>query len=137
MVNRRGRVESEYDPDKPVPYFSSGRYKKDGYYRQNENEDNATQLILIGSLATFLLYFCILREPNGADDKLGRDTFANFSDEALKLKEEYLHNIKNGLPVDHLYEKFDAAGIPKLFQPSRLNYNEIDRKPSQTDEEKI
>lgn len=136
--NRPSKSDYDFDPDKPIPYFSSGLYKKDGFHREELDReiaatDGSRQMIVIGSLVAFMLYFSVLREENEWDERLDRDTMAIFSEEAAELKKEYNYNLNHGLPTSHLVDRMGDAGIPALFHPPKLIYADLDLKNDSTD----
>lgn len=75
-----------------------------------------------------MIYFCILREENEVDEKLGADFYLHFGERAVELKNQYQYAVKHGLPVQHIVDQMDDAGIPKLFQPSQVNVSIVDSK---------
>lgn len=128
-TSRRGTVEPneeplDFDPNKPIPYFSSGLYKTEGIHYDHKAAAKSTDynrsLIAMGSVALFMFYFCILRGENDVDDELSRDFFHQFGEEAAELKKTYEHNVKHNLPVTDILDRFDALGIPRTFQPQRV-----------------
>lgn len=141
LVKPRGRPlpnksDYDFDPDKPIPYFSSGLYKKDGFHRDDFNlevGDNTPQIVIMVSLVVFMLYFFVLREENEWDERLSRDTMRIFSEEAAELKKEYNYNLKHGLPTSHLVDRMSDAGIPSLFHPPKLFYEEVRSRNESTD----
>lgn len=119
--------EQEPDPNKPYPYFSSGAYKRDGIdydhkkHREYANADYKTYIRVATPLAIFMIYFCILRDENEMDEKLGADFYLQFGKKAVELKSQYQYALKHGLPVADIIAQMDDAGIPKWLQPPQYS----------------
>lgn len=118
-------TESMDHPDKPIMYFGSeaenwrGAYTRTG---QETPQPKYSPIIIMSSLATFMIYFCILREPNDLDDNLSRDLLDHFGDEASRLGKAYQYNMKNNLPTTEIIERLRDIGAPvppQARQPPR------------------
>lgn len=59
--------------------------------------------VISGSLAVFLIYFCILREENDIDHKLDRSLFDHVAGlEETQLQLSFNYNKEHGLSTDAL-----------------------------------
>lgn len=59
--------------------------------------------MISGSLAVFLLYFCVFREENDVDQKLEGSLFDHVAGlEATQLQLAYKYNKEHGLPTEDL-----------------------------------
>lgn len=64
------------------------------------------------SLASFLIYFCILREENDVDELLKRDLYDHFGEEASRLKKAFDYNRKHNLPTQEIVNRLREIGAP-------------------------
>lgn len=105
-----GQKNTSESLNEPLKYFGSNAEK----IRATPEAPNAeyTPFIVSASLAIFLIYFCILRESNDIDEKLGRDLYDHFGYEASRLKKTYDYNIKHQLPTQEIVDRLREIGAP-------------------------
>lgn len=102
--------------DEPSPYFGTkaatwtAASSRSGY----EGIDDTPwyqPFIINGSLALFLIYFCVLREENDVDEKLSKSLFDHYPAlEPLELVKIYEYNLSQGLPVDDVEKRLAELG---------------------------
>lgn len=92
-------------------YFGS-EAEKIRAFPVNSVDDERKSYIVMASLAAFLIYFCILREPNELDEMLDRDIYDHFGPEASRLKKAYEYNIKHNLPTGEITNRLRQLGAP-------------------------
>lgn len=69
--------------------------------------------VISGSIAVFLIYFCILREENDIDEKLGASLYDHVPDlEIVQLRQAYQYNLKNNLSNDGIIKRLKELGVP-------------------------
>lgn len=69
--------------------------------------------VVNASIAIFLIYFCILREENDIDEKLGASLYDHVPDmEIVQLRNAYKHNLQNNLSNDAIIKRLEELGIP-------------------------
>lgn len=95
-------TEEEIDLDKPIQFSTSraATWKARDSYGSDESEDKMPwyqPYVISGCVVTFLMYFCVLREENEADQNL-RKTLYDYIDgiEEQQLKMSLEHNIQMG-----------------------------------------
>lgn len=110
------------DLNKPLPYFGSPAER----YRGAESRQGYTEYgwpsyqpyVINGSIAIFLIYFCVLREENDIDEKLGGNLYDHVPDmELVQLKRGYIYNQENNLSNDGIEKRLKELGVPlaRLF----------------------
>ncbi|XP_017464257.1 PREDICTED: uncharacterized protein LOC108357695 [Rhagoletis zephyria] len=68
--------------------------------------------VISGSLAIFLLYFCILREENDIDRRLEGNLFDQVAGlEEVQLTVNYKYNKENGLDTSEIEKRLSELGI--------------------------
>lgn len=68
--------------------------------------------VISGSLAAFLLYFCILREENDIDKRLQGNLFDQVPGlEEAQLTVNYKYNRENGLDTSEIEKRLLELGI--------------------------
>lgn len=106
------------DLNKPLPFFGSPaeQYRAEESRRGYTNRDwpEWQPYVISGSLAIFLIYFCILREENDIDEQLRKgNIYAQVPQmELLHLKEAYLSNKKNNLSNEAVEIRLKEMGVP-------------------------
>lgn len=92
--------------DEPIAFFGSGAASwkaKEGHSGGQEGILWYQPYVISGSLAVFLLYFCVFREENDVDQKLDGNLFDHVSGlEVTQLKLAYNFNKEHGLPTGDL-----------------------------------
>lgn len=101
----------EKNLNEPYKYFGS-QAEKIRAFQEKTASDEYKSYIVSASLAVFMIYFCILREPNDVDEKLGLDLYDHWGPEVSRLKKAYDYNIKNNLPTGEITERMRALGAP-------------------------
>lgn len=105
--NRRNKssviTPTAEEDNSPIAYFGSGA----AFFKASEGQSGGAEkrlwyqpFVISGSLAVFLLYFCVFREENDIDAKLDGNLFdhvAGLEETQLKLSINY--NREHGLPV--------------------------------------
>lgn len=99
------------NPSEGYEYFGS-EAEKIRASPKNEESDGYKAYIVSASLAVFMIYFCILREPNDLDDAMDRDLYDHFGPEASRLKKAYDYNIKHSLPTAEITNRLRQLGAP-------------------------
>lgn len=78
----------------------------------SENMPWFQPLVVSGSLAVFLLYFCVLREENDIDLKLETSLFEHVPGlEETQLVVAYRYNKENALDVREIEQRMKELGI--------------------------
>lgn len=63
-------------------------------------------LVITGSLAIFLIYFCVLREENDIDEKLSMTLYDHIEGlEEVQVEQSIRYNTANGLPTLELEKR--------------------------------
>lgn len=94
--------EEEIDLDKPFKFSTSraATWKPRDSYGSHESEDKMPwyqTYVVVASVSAFLLYFCVLREENEADENLKKtlyDYIEGMEEKQLEMSLE--HNIQMG-----------------------------------------
>lgn len=92
--------------DEPIAFFGSGAASwkaREGHSGGQEESLWYQPYVISGSLAVFLLYFCVFREENDVDQKLDGNLFDHVAGlEVTQLKLAYNFNKEHGLPTADL-----------------------------------
>lgn len=98
----------------PIAFLGSKADFPKSHYQHTHDEGSLRRAYIIsGSLAVFMIYFCILREENDIDAKLGRSLLETMRDvEVSKLNEEYRRKIGNNESVDTIKDRLRELGHP-------------------------
>lgn len=92
--------------DEPMAFFGSVAASwraRDGHSGGQEGALWYQPYVISGSLAVFLLYFCVFREENDVDQKLDGSLFDHVAGlEVIQLKLAYDYNKEHGLPTADL-----------------------------------
>lgn len=96
--------------DKPIKYFGSQAASwsaRQSHHNPNIGDEVWYQpLVISGSLAIFLIYFCILREENDVDAKLDMSLYDRIEGlEELQLEASIKYNKGNGLSTLELEKR--------------------------------
>ncbi|KAI2806342.1 U4/U6-U5 snRNP complex subunit lsm8 [Blomia tropicalis] len=100
--------------DKPITYTKSKAYtyKAAQSFRTTEDEitySKHTSLIVKVSIAIFLIYFGVLREPNDIDEILGADLFDVMPELEIPMLENEIKRLEaHGINADELRKKLDS-----------------------------
>lgn len=93
--------------NQPLAFF--GSHAAAWTARQSQSGGNDDEhvwyqpIVISGSLAVFLLYFCVLREENDIDGKLDGSLFDHVSGmEETQLRVAHQYNRQHGLPTEAL-----------------------------------
>ena len=71
--------------------------------------------IVVGSVAIFLIYFCILREENDVDEHLGKSLFEQVpSLESTTLISLYKYNAENNIDNTDVIKRLLELGVDPL-----------------------
>lgn len=110
MATTTSKTPSEEDDDKPLKYFGSqaSSWKAHDGFRSGDHKDVVwyQNHVISGSLAIFLLYFCVFREENDVDRKLEVSLYDHVKGlEEQQLQIVYDYNLKNGLPVIEIEQR--------------------------------
>ncbi|XP_031630956.1 uncharacterized protein LOC116345616 [Contarinia nasturtii] len=97
--------------DKPMDFFGTSAERVRVTPAPPERPKYSAEIVTI-SLASFLVYFCILREENDIDEALGRDLYDYFGEEGSRLKKAYDYNIEHGLPTAEILDRLREIGAP-------------------------
>lgn len=107
--------EEDFDANQPLKFFGSNAES----WRGAETRSGRLKLapkyqpeIVSISVIVFLIYFCYLREENEVDEKLKRDLYDHWGEEASRLKKAYDYNIKNNLPTAEILNRLREIGAP-------------------------
>ncbi|KAF6206101.1 hypothetical protein GE061_017326 [Apolygus lucorum] len=101
----RGRGMCSKQVDKPVKYSASKAAAwKAEFSRSGDSSDNEPAWFqtyaVTGSVAVFLVYFCILREESDIDDKLMVPLYDKIEGlEEVQLRRALQYRLDNGLPT--------------------------------------
>lgn len=80
---------------------------------------NSTSLIVKSSIIIFLIYFCILREPNDLDALLDRDLFEIVPDLEIPMLESDIRRLEShGVNTDELKKKVDELKALAVDKPA-------------------
>lgn len=64
------------------------------------------QYVILGSLAVFLIYFCVLRQENDIDKELGRSLYSRIEGlEEAQLRMSLRYNLDNGLDTTAIVQR--------------------------------
>lgn len=92
--------------DEPIAFFGSGAASwkaREGHSGGQEGSLWYQPYVISGSLAVFLLYFCVFREESDVDHKLSGDLFDHVAGlEVTQIKLAYNYNKEHGLPTEEL-----------------------------------
>lgn len=97
--------------DEPIAFFGSGAAS----WKAREGQSGGLEgslwyqpYVISGSLAVFLLYFCVFREENDVDQKLDGNLFDHVAGlELTQLKLAYNYNKEHGLPTEDLERRLN------------------------------
>lgn len=122
--NRKTNDDAEFDPNQPIPFFGTAAHLSAGPRAEAYKPKHKYHpFVVMFSLATFLIYFCVLREENSTDEVFNKDLFDYFGEngEATVLKNAYAYNIKHNLPVTEIVRRLRDIGapIPPGYAPER------------------
>ena len=117
------RDESQLESDIPIQFFGSGAASWRAKDTRSGGADKTLwyqPYVVSGSVAIFLLYFCVLREENDIDQKLQGSLFDHVSGlEETQLKYSYKYNKENNLETTDLKNRLSELGV---------DVNELDRE---------
>lgn len=106
------------EEEKPDPYFGSqaaswqASRSRSGNQRGDSDVPGYQVYLTSGSLAAFLIYFCILREESDIDQKFDKHLFEHVPDlEVVELRRVREHNIVNNLPIAEIDKRLKDLGI--------------------------
>uniref|UniRef100_A0A1L8EBU5 Uncharacterized protein n=1 Tax=Haematobia irritans TaxID=7368 RepID=A0A1L8EBU5_HAEIR len=113
-TNRKQSGESEVN-NEPIKYFGSDAASwraKDTRSGGSDEHLWYQPYVISGSLAIFLLYFCILREESDIDLKLEGNLFEHVKGlEEVQLTMNYKYNKENGLDNREVIKRLSELGI--------------------------
>lgn len=109
MATAAEKLPIDENDDKPMKYFGSNAAS---WKARQGNSGGADEVVwfqpyvISGSLAIFLLYFCVFREENDIDRKLEGSLYDHISGlEEQQLEVVYNYNLQNGLPVADIEQR--------------------------------
>lgn len=105
ILNKSPKLSEGYE------YFGSEAEKIRASPEKDESKEYKAYIVSV-SMAVFMLYFCILREPNDLDDAMDRDLYDHFGPEASRLKKAYDYNTKHNLPTAEITNRLRQLGAP-------------------------
>lgn len=105
------------DLNKPLPYIGSPAERYRGEDTRRGSRDYGwpwyQPYVVNISIATFLIYFCILREENDIDEKLSGSLYDHVPDmELFQLKQAYHYNLENHLSNEGIEQRLKELGVP-------------------------
>jgi len=82
-ISQRTTTEQEDDSDKPIQYTTSKAAEWRARQTFSGGADTTDspwyeRFVVVGSVAVFLIYFCILREENDIDEEIDKPLWARF-----------------------------------------------------------
>lgn len=106
--------------DEPMKYFGSRAALWKAKDTRSGNADKMLwyqPYVVSGSLAIFLLYFCVFREENDIDKKLEGTLFQHIAGlEEVQLAATYKHNLENKVDNTAIEERLIELGVdPKTL----------------------
>ncbi|KAL7020607.1 hypothetical protein ACKWTF_011585 [Chironomus riparius] len=119
---KQAEVESK-NPEAPLKFFGSGaqtfktKSSRVGSFDPDEIPWFQPYLV-IGSVAIFMLYFCVLREENDVDAHLGKSLFEQVpSLESTTLISLYKYNSENNIDNTDVIKRLLELGVdPRQIQ---------------------
>ena len=101
--------------NEPINYFGSEAAKWKAKKTRSGGSDEHLwyqPYVISGSLAVFLIYFCVLREENDIDRKLQGNLYDHVDGlEEMQLALNYKYNKENGLDNTHVEQRMKELGI--------------------------
>ncbi|XP_054738392.1 uncharacterized protein LOC129244663 [Anastrepha obliqua] len=126
IASKASKSTTNENSNEPVKFFGS----RAATWRARDTRSGGSEDILwfqpyviSGSLAVFLLYFCILREENDIDRRLEGNLFDQVAGlEEVQLTMNYKYNKENGLDTSEIEKRLSELGIDiKQFDLQQLH----------------
>ena len=109
------KVRDDSQSDIPIQFFGSGAASWRAKDTRSGGADKTLwyqPYVVSGSVAIFLLYFCVLREESDIDQKLQGSLFDHVSGlEEIQLKFNYKYNKENNLDTTDLKKRLSELGV--------------------------
>ncbi|XP_018791614.1 PREDICTED: uncharacterized protein LOC108970593 isoform X2 [Bactrocera latifrons] len=115
LVSNISKQPSNESSNEPIKFFGS----KAATWRARDTRSGGSEdtlwfqpYVISGSLAVFLLYFCVLREENDIDKRLEGNLFDQVAGlEEVQLTVNYKYNRENGLDTSEIEKRLLELGV--------------------------
>ncbi|CAD7013054.1 unnamed protein product [Ceratitis capitata] len=115
FISNKQKAATTEDTNEPIKFFGS----QAASWRARDSRSGGSEdtlwfqpYVISGSLAMFLLYFCVFREENDIDKRLEGNLFDQVAGlEEVQLTVNYKYNRENGLDTLEIEKRLSEMGI--------------------------